>query len=663
MQSGYCPIACRGRGMGLAPSACFTGRSQVLRALRTMREWKPLVLSLRMNRQSEARPYNTTQHIAGRTGRLCGELAVVPRSEPSYTDLAYEVLRSAARPLTFEEVFDEVNRRRPVTTRHPRATIRGALGHSRQLVSLGDGRYGYLPHLVAESLLRVPLTQKKPAAHPLIFPDEARQALWPSFFEIQKRTVRRPFQVRLASGQTLALTLDFLGGGVWGSQMPEELRRYLVEQRAAAGDSLLVRVHDPEAGQGEAWLEPARKRDQAAVARRNREIGDAVERLLRAGRSEQVFVSELVIGLLARGLYRAEVAPDSLKAVLQRDGRFVEARVLTWTLAENVTPDMLAAIRERKRWERELFHLPEGAAGDLAEGPSVLATRRAMERTLADVGAMLAGRELGSTEAANTLLQDMLKGGRPLRRSAGTALEQAQDLMYDAWEAPDLRERVRLANEALRISPDCADAYVLLAEEMARSLNEEIDLFARGVAAGERALGKQTFERDVGHFWGLLETRPYMRARLGLANALWDAGRRQEAVSHARDMLRLNPGDNQGVRYHLLSWLLELGEGSQVTRLLDEYAEEASAFWLYASALQAFRLEGDTLHANTLLANARKQNPYVPAYLLGKKRLPSQLPDTVGFGDEREAIACAADALVAWRKTPGALAWLADQAR
>jgi tetratricopeptide repeat protein len=44
---------------------------------------------------------------------------------------------------------------------------------------------------------------------------------------------------------------------------------------------------------------------------------------------------------------------------------------------------------------------------------------------------------------------------------------------------------------------------------------------------------------------------PYMRARLGLAHSLWTAGRRDEAVQHLQDMLRLNPGDNQGVRYTL----------------------------------------------------------------------------------------------------------------
>lgn len=66
-------------------------------------------------------------------------------------------------------------------------------------------------------------------------------------------------------------------------------------------------------------------------------------------------------------------------------------------------------------------------------------------------------------------------------------LEEAQALMYEAWDATGPR-RVALARQALRLSPDCADAYVLLAEETARSLGEARDLCAQGVAAGERAL-------------------------------------------------------------------------------------------------------------------------------------------------------------------------------
>jgi hypothetical protein len=90
---------------------------------------------------------------------------------------------------------------------------------------------------------------------------------------------------------------------------------------------------------------------------------------------------------------------------------------------------------------------------------------------------------------------------------ADEALFEAQELMYEAFEARGPR-CVALALQALVISPNCADAYVLLADETASSNEEARALLEEGVAAGERALGPQPFEEDVGYFWGILETRP-----------------------------------------------------------------------------------------------------------------------------------------------------------
>src|SRR5436190_5568811 len=147
--------------------------------------------------------------------------------EPSNADLVYEVLRSAERPLTLHEISERVNARRLVTTAKPLETIRGALSQGQQLVSLGDGRYGYLPHVIEGSLLRLPLTHKKPANHLLVFPDEVRQALFPSWNDIQKRRSERPALLGLSNGVVVELALEFLGTATWGSAMPDELRRYL----------------------------------------------------------------------------------------------------------------------------------------------------------------------------------------------------------------------------------------------------------------------------------------------------------------------------------------------------------------------------------------------------------------------------------------------------
>src|SRR5258708_15671314 len=106
-----------------------------------------------------------------------------------------------------------------------------------------------------------------------------------------------------------------------------------------------------------------------------------------------------------------------------------------------------------------------------------------------------------------------------------------------------------------------------------------------------------------------------MHARRGLAHALWIVGRRAEAVQHLQDMLRLNPEDNQGVRYTLAGFLLFLDRDAELTTLLEQYPEEGSAAWAYTKALLSFRQTGDNIKARQVLKQARKTNKHVPVHL------------------------------------------------
>src|SRR5688572_27133198 len=135
--------------------------------------------------------------------------------------------------------------------------------------------------------------------------------------------------------------------------------------------------------------------------------------------------------------------------------------------------------------------------------PPMAIDRRAMEKTTADLTRLLSSREFDSIDDMNAFLQQAMASGAPLAAPASTPLEQAQDLMYEAWNATG-RRRVQLARKALALSPDCADAYVLLAQETAKTPQEARQLYQQGVAAGERALGPKIFEEDAGHFWGIV---------------------------------------------------------------------------------------------------------------------------------------------------------------
>jgi tetratricopeptide (TPR) repeat protein len=239
-----------------------------------------------------------------------------------------------------------------------------------------------------------------------------------------------------------------------------------------------------------------------------------------------------------------------------------------------------------------------------------------------------------------------------------TTEQFAQELIDQAWEAEDDVERIRLVLRALDRSPDHADGYVLLAQQLDDDLVAVRALYERGVAAGERALGTSVFAEEAGSFWGLIQTRPYMRARHGLALTLGKLGERELAIAHLEAMLTLNPHDNQGVRYSLIAWLFEVGSDEELGKLFAVYDDDVTAEWAYTRALWTFRTSGTSRQASRLLRDALRWNPHVPAYLLGARRLPKVVPPYISLGQESEAIAYAAHTGHLWQATEGALAWL-----
>ena len=244
-------------------------------------------------------------------------------------------------------------------------------------------------------------------------------------------------------------------------------------------------------------------------------------------------------------------------------------------------------------------------------------------------------------------------------RQADDAIAEAQQVMYDAWDQTSSRARVTLARKALKISPLCADAYVLLAEEEAKSANEALEYYRKRVEVAEQALGAKGFREYAGHFWGFLETRPYMRARAGLAAALSTLGDVDGAISHYQAMLTLNPNDNQGIRYLLARCLMRKGNAEALKKLLEQYDEDGSALWVYTRALVAFRENGASeKKGDELVRKAWRANRHVPAVLAGRKKAKPSASGYVTMGGEDEAAHYVEEWGFDWHTTPGAVDWL-----
>ncbi|KAL8676592.1 MAG: hypothetical protein Q9186_006908 [Xanthomendoza sp. 1 TL-2023] len=87
------------------------------------------------------------------------------------------------------------------------------------------------------------------------------------------------------------------------------------------------------------------------------------------------------------------------------------------------------------------------------------------------------------------------------------------------------------------------------------------------------------FEECVGHFWGIFETRNYMRSRYALVEALLEIKNYaavEAAQDHIRDILRLCRSDNMGTRDLLPALCLRLGRDQECYDFCKWYATTGS---------------------------------------------------------------------------------------
>ncbi|WP_192929741.1 SEC-C metal-binding domain-containing protein [Alkaliphilus serpentinus] len=284
--------------------------------------------------------------------------------------------------------------------------------------------------------------------------------------------------------------------------------------------------------------------------------------------------------------------------------------------------------------------------------------RRVTEVYMNQVHKQLQNKNFQSIDELNEYMQTLMKNGIPEASSEDLSNEEkAQDLIYKAWEKSRSKDRIRLAKEALKIHSNCVDAYVLLAVEEATSFTDKEKMYLEALERGRMVLGENYFNENIGHFWLMTETRPYMRAKMGFALLLWKEGNLEQATKHFKEMLELNPNDNQGARYILLPIYMQLDKLKEARELINSY-EDGSPQWTYNTALYNFKVKGGKKDAKAWLKDALEENHFIPYYLLGFNVIPKKLPEFFQMGSKEEAIVYANNALDAWENTKGALDWL-----
>jgi tetratricopeptide (TPR) repeat protein len=186
-----------------------------------------------------------------------------------------------------------------------------------------------------------------------------------------------------------------------------------------------------------------------------------------------------------------------------------------------------------------------------------------------------------------------------------TPLDEAWDVVEEAWDEPNPKQRVKLAKEALHLSPDCAGAYFILAMQE-QSPSARMPFFDQTVAAAERTLAPRTLDDLAPFEWVEYEVEYALYAMQHRALAHLEQEQPDEAIAIYRRLLELDPTDRLNVRLLLMLQLMvneELDAAAEVERE-STFDSSEDPTWAFARALIKFQREGDSVFARRALAEA-----------------------------------------------------------
>jgi tetratricopeptide (TPR) repeat protein len=287
------------------------------------------------------------------------------------------------------------------------------------------------------------------------------------------------------------------------------------------------------------------------------------------------------------------------------------------------------------------------------------------ERMNRKIGKLLQGREFEDIDEANKFIGKVLerenvKDLGDTSMFAGDPIETAQELAFQSMEATSDRKSLELARNALELDPDCIDARMVVIQLTVADPNKRVDAFKKVLEDTRRKMGSEFFEENKGHFWGIVETRPFMRALETQAFLLSSLGRVGEAIAAMEEMLALNPNDNQGVRDPLLGLYLGESDVLKAHMLLNRYSEDDLAIFSWGRAIERF-LSGDMAAARNALDKAFDSNPHILAVMAGVEDMPDDYGGGYSPGDVSEAWYCLSVLGPVFEKQPDFMTWLASE--
>jgi len=128
-------------------------------------------------------------------------------------------------------------------------------------------------------------------------------------------------------------------------------------------------------------------------------------------------------------------------------------------------------------------------------------------------------------------------------------------------------------------------------------------------------------------------------------------------------MLRLNPNDNQGMRWLLMEGYCRLDRLDDAEKLLRAYPDDAMPFLPFTGLLVRFKKERDSPELRAALREQAERNPHIVPRLLDPPLINRDECSLFSPGSPEEADLYCRQFLSIWKSTPGAITWLRSAAR
>lgn len=180
-------------------------------------------------------------------------------------------------------------------------------------------------------------------------------------------------------------------------------------------------------------------------------------------------------------------------------------------------------------------------------------------------------------------------------------VDTAYDYLELAESAATKKEALKYAKKAVELEPDNLDAMTMVIELTCTTNEKLTEKYKNLIEETENKLKEQGYFEDdnIGEFWLIFETRPYMRLLERYASHFVQCGQMRLAIAEYEKMLRLCNNDNLGVRYTLMHLYTFLEDEQSALELYKKYPEESTQFLLPLSILY-YKL-GDLRKANQYL--------------------------------------------------------------